>query len=61
MFAPTTFDVMQVRVAFTGSGGGDLFSMNGRADISNIPEPTSALFCGVGLIGLALLARRRVA
>jgi hypothetical protein len=64
-FAPTPYDTLQIRTAFQGSGGGDLFSVNGRADLtqdtngSGVPEPTTVLYSGIGLIGIVVGLRRR--
>ncbi len=47
-------------VKFTGSGGGDIFSATGHAEINNgvvAPEPTAVGLLGVA--GLALVRRRR--
>ncbi len=53
-----SYDYMQVDVNFSLSGGGDLYTSNGRAVI--IPEPTAAVIAGMGLLGLSAFRRRRV-
>lgn len=61
LFAPTVYDILSVRVDFTGSGGGDLISMNGRADLlelNDVPEPSSSLTIGLGFMAMALVFRR---
>ena len=60
----TGWNEIQVNVNFRGSGGGDVYSLNGRSDIikpSPIPEfPTVALPTAliVGLIGAVLSIRK---
>jgi hypothetical protein len=60
----TGWNDMQINVNFRGSGGGDVYSLNGRSDIvqpSPSPEfPTMALPAAfiVGLIGAVLYIRR---
>jgi len=59
----TAWNELQVDVNFQGSGGGDIYTMNGRSEIiptPNIPEfPTMALPAAliVGLIGAVLFIK----
>ena len=40
-----------IAFGFDGSGGGDTYALNGRFEL--VPEPSTALLMGLGLIGLA--------
>ena len=59
----TAWNELRVNVTFEGSGGGDIFTMNGKSEIvqtPNIPEfPTMALPAAliVGLIGAVLFIK----
>ncbi len=50
-------------INITLSGGGNIFQVNGNPStpirLEGIPEPTTALLIGLGLAGIAVIAKRR--
>ena len=54
-----TYDLMRVDVSFTMTGASDAYTFNGTATV--IPEPTTIGLVSLGLAGLALAGRRRLA
>ncbi len=35
-----------------GSGGGEIYTMNGRFEVQPVPEPSLGLLLGISLVGL---------
>jgi hypothetical protein len=57
-----SYDTMRVDVNFTMSGGGDRFTFNGDATITeemNVPEPSTAALLSLGLLGMGMIRRRQ--
>jgi hypothetical protein len=53
------YDTLRVRLAFGLTGGGDIASLTGFAQVNTIPEPSSLLLLGLGACGVAYTIRRR--
>jgi hypothetical protein len=55
------FNLMQVDVNFTLSGNSDIATLNGAATIDPIPEPSTIILFGAGMVfvGLTVLRRKR--
>jgi hypothetical protein len=54
-----TADFLKITLAFTGTGDGDVYTINGGMVVNAVPEPGTLSLLAVGLGG-ALVARRRV-
>jgi hypothetical protein len=54
---PNGVGTVVVTSSFTGSGGTDQYSFNGRWDV--VPEPNTMVLAGLGVAGLGALAIRR--
>jgi hypothetical protein len=61
--SPCFFDGIEFSFAFTGSGGGDRYDLSGsitvdELTVSRVPEPTTFLLVGSGLLGMVALRRK---
>jgi hypothetical protein len=53
------WNMLRIDVNFSGSGGGDVYTLNGAATINPIPEPGILMLLGFGLLSLGFAVLRK--